>query len=67
VPRKAAYLELETSPELEFEFYLATKLHMTVGQLRAGMTQNEFVQWAIYYQRLAQQMELQRLEAGERG
>jgi len=66
VPRKAAYRELETSPDLEFEFYLATKLHMTVGQIRHQMTQEEFVQWSVYYQRLAQQIELEQLKAGER-
>lgn len=38
---------------------------MTVGQLRREMTQEEFVQWSVYYQRLAQQMELEQLKAGE--
>lgn len=64
MPTKAAYLELETTPELEFEFYLATKLHMTVGRIRAEMTQAEFVQWSVYYQRVAQQIELEKLKAG---
>lgn len=64
MPTKAAYLELETTPELEFEFYLATKLHMTVGRIRAEMTQGEFVQWSVYYQRVAQQIELEKLKAG---
>lgn len=64
MPTKAAYQELETTPELEFEFYLATKLHMTVGQIRSQMTQAEFVQWAVYYQRIAQQIELEKLKAG---
>lgn len=66
MPKKAAYLDLETSPDLEFEFYLATKLHMTVGQIRAQMTQDEFVRWSVYYQRLAQQIELERMRAGDR-
>lgn len=66
MPTKAAYLELETSPDLEFEFYLAGKLCMTVGQLRATMSQEEFVMWATYYARLAQQRELERLKAGDK-
>lgn len=55
---------MEHSPDLEFEFYLATKLCMTVGQLRERMTQGEFVQWAVYYKRQAQQIELENLKAG---
>lgn len=66
VPTKAAYLELETTPALEFEFYLATQLHMTVGRIRAEMTQEEFVMWSMYYQRQAQEMELDRLQGGDR-
>lgn len=65
-PRKAAYLELEQTPGLEFEFYLATRLHMTVGQIRRDMAHEEFVMWSTYYARLAQQQELERLKAGER-
>lgn len=65
-PRKAAYLALETTPGLEFEFYLATQLGMTVGHLRETMTHEEFVMWSTYYARLAQQQELERLKAGER-
>jgi hypothetical protein len=44
--------------ELEFEFYLAERLHMTVAQLRRTMSAREFMQWGIYYGRKAQRQEL---------
>ncbi|MDX3006739.1 hypothetical protein PWY87_34045 [Kribbella solani] len=53
---------LETSPDVEFEFFLATKLGKTVGQIRQ-MPNEEFVMWDAYYARVAQQQELARLEA----
>lgn len=63
MPRKAAYLTLMDSPELEFEHYLAVKLGMTVGEMRRRMTQAEFVRWDVYYARIAQAAELERLQA----
>jgi len=55
---------MENNPELEFEFYLAQKLGMTVAQLRAEMPNQEFVEWATYYGRKAQREELERLKGG---
>jgi hypothetical protein len=55
---------LDRNPEVEFEFYLATKLHMTVRQIREQMTQAEFLQWNVYYGRLAQEMELAQMSGG---
>jgi allophanate hydrolase subunit 2 len=55
---------METDPSLEFEFYLADRLSMTVGQLRAQMSNQEFVQWSIYHARKAQRMELQSMKGG---
>lgn len=55
---------METDPDLEFEFYLATKLGMTVARMRQEMTDAEFARWAMYYQRKAQREELERLKAG---
>lgn len=55
---------METNPETEFEFFLAQKLGMTVAQMRRAMTDAEFARWSIYYQRLAQKQELERLKAG---
>lgn len=64
MPTKAAYLALETSPDLEFEHFLAVKLGMTVRELRERMDQAEFVHWATYYARIAQQIELEQLLKG---
>lgn len=64
MPRKAAYLALETDPTLEFEHFLAVKLGMTVRQMRARMDNGEFVRWDAYYARIAQQIELERLKNG---
>ena len=55
---------LESDPELEFEFYLASKLGMIVGEMRARMTNAEFVLWSRFYARKAQAEELERLKAG---
>lgn len=49
---------MENSPALEFEFFLAQKLGMTVGRLRTELSNDEFVHWYIYYARIAQRREL---------
>lgn len=48
---------METT-ELEFEFYLAEQLRMTVARLRREMTAREFMEWGVYYGRKAQKREL---------
>ena len=57
-PRKAAYLEFENDPELEFEFYLAEQLHMTVARLRREMSNDELLRWSVFYARRRQLEEL---------
>lgn len=57
VPAKAAYLLMETT-ELEFEHFLAEKLHMSVARLRREVSSQEFVQWSVYYGRKAQRQEM---------
>ena len=57
-PRKAAYLAFEADPELEFEFYLAEQLHMTVARLREEMSCDEMLRWSVYYARRRQAEEL---------
>lgn len=57
MPPKARYLEFESRPDLEFEFFLAQKLGRTVAELRE-MDNEEFMYWAMYYQRKAQREEL---------
>jgi hypothetical protein len=53
---------METT-DLEFEFYLAEQLRMTVARLRREMTAQEFMQWGVYYGRKAQKRELATLTA----
>lgn len=60
MPTKA----MDAKPELEFEFFLAQKLSMTVDEMRARMSASEFVGWGIYYARIAQNAELARLTGG---
>lgn len=54
---------MEQNPELEFEFYLATKLGKTLAELRQ-MDQHEFGQWAIYFGRKAQRQQLEMSKPG---
>ena len=49
---------METIPGLEFEFFLAEKLCRTVAELRASMSNMEFVEWSVYYAREAQRKQL---------
>lgn len=49
---------METSPDVEFEFFLAAKLGMTVGEMRERMSNQELVEWSIYWARKAQREEL---------
>jgi hypothetical protein len=63
VPGKAAYLALESDPELEFEFMLAEKLARTVAELRASLSGAEWILWTRYYARRRQDEELAALKA----
>lgn len=58
MPTKAAYLAFENEPGLEFDYFLATKLGGTVGELRDRMSNDEWGRWAIYYRRIQQAKEL---------
>lgn len=51
----------EEHGDLEFDFFLAEKLCMTVGEMRQRMSNDEWGRWAIYYGRMAQRQELARL------
>lgn len=64
MPGKAAWLDLEEDPDLEFEFFLAAELGMTVARLRLEMTNQEFVYWSRFYSRKHAQQELEALRAG---
>lgn len=56
---------METT-ELEFEFYLAEKLGLTVAQLRRDMSTHEFMQWGVYFGRKAQRQEMEVKRARQR-
>lgn len=64
MPIKAAYKRFESDPELEFEFFLAQKLGRTVAELRASLSQAEFMQWGVFYARKAQREELANVRGG---
>lgn len=55
---------MESSPDLEFDYYLAERLHMTVAEMRERISGEEYLGWCIYYGRKGQRIEL---EAGRRG
>ena len=68
MPRKAAYLALESDPEWEFEHFLAEKLGgMTVRELRERMSNDELLRWSVYFGRRAQDAELQSKAQTQRG
>lgn len=58
MPEKAIYLMMETT-DLEFEHYLAERLHMTVERLRIEMSAEEYIRWGVYYRRKAQRKEIE--------
>lgn len=59
MPTKAAYRAFILEPELEFEHMLALKLGCTIRELRTKMSHAEFVRWSIYFQKTAQERQLE--------
>lgn len=60
-----ARLLIEEDPELEFELMLCEKLGFrTLGAMRAEMPSGEFLIWHRYYDKRAQERELEALKAG---
>jgi hypothetical protein len=55
---KQAWLDLESDPELEFQFMLAAKLSRTRAELLA-IDHDEYVLWTRYYARRAAERELE--------
>lgn len=49
---------METDPTIEYEFFLAEKLGRTVAELRQTISEHEFVGWAVYHGRRAQDMQM---------
>lgn len=58
MPPKAAWIAFETNPDLEFDFYLAEKLGMTVADLRERLSGQEYLQWSVYFSRKANRQKL---------
>lgn len=51
------YLAMETT-DLEFEFFLAEQLGMTVARLRQEVSNSELMAWGVYYGRKTQREQL---------
>lgn len=64
MPGKAARAHLDDDHDLDFEFFLARKLHMTRARLVAEMSNLEFVYWTRVFDRIAQAEELEAAKAG---
>lgn len=54
---------METT-DLEFEYFLASELRMTVGEMRHRMSNEEYTGWTVYHGRKAQREQLARGGAG---
>lgn len=52
------YHEMERDGDVEWEFYIAQKLGMTVQDMCERMSNEEFEQWKVYWGRVAQKREL---------
>lgn len=48
---------METT-DLEFEYFLAQKLSMTVGEMRERMSGEEYTGWSVYFGRKTQREQL---------
>lgn len=49
---------MESDPGIEFEMRIAMKLGRTRDELRATMSQAEYLDWCLYFAREAQRREL---------
>jgi hypothetical protein len=58
MPPKAWYLTMTTRPDIEFDFFLAEHLGMTVATMRYSLSNDEYVGWSIYFGRKAQRQEM---------
>jgi hypothetical protein len=64
MPKKVIYQEMETRPDLEFDFYLCERLGWrSVELMRRGMSAGEWARWAMYHRRRAQRQEHEALKA----
>lgn len=60
------YLRMETTDGIEFDYYLAEKLGRTVAEMRATVSNAEYVGWSVYFGRKAQRQEMAMKDAQRR-
>lgn len=60
MPGRRPTNDFEARPDIEFTYFLAKELGMTVAELRTRMSNEEFVGWTVFYGRRAQEIELAR-------
>lgn len=53
---------METDPSFLFDFFLAERLHKTIGEIRA-IPHREWTEWSIYFARKHQRQELENRKA----
>ena len=49
---------MTSSPDVEFDFFLAEKLGMLVADMRAKISNDEYTGWYVYFGRKAQRREM---------
>lgn len=49
---------MEENSSVEFDYFLAQSLAMTVDQMRQSVSNSEYVGWQVYYGRKAQREQL---------
>lgn len=57
------YRTFEERPDVEFDYFLARELRMTVEQMRRSVSGEEYLGWSTFYKRKNQREELERLKA----
>jgi hypothetical protein len=62
-PPRTPTKAFEADTSLEFDYFLAEQLGMTVGTMRATMSGEEWIGWQVYYGRKAQRREMENRRA----
>lgn len=64
MPPKALWMRFEEDDAFHWDFFLASKMGCTVAELHDRLSAAEWVAWTVYWARIGQARELQRLRAG---
>lgn len=63
MPPRRRTKAFEANQDLEFDFFLTQKLGgMTVEEMRDRMSSQEWMQWSVYYGRIAQREQLRAMK-----